>query len=53
MRTSGLNAKIAGKIFAISSADQGSTWACGRADDTSLAALMTDLDIEYLPSSCK
>jgi len=57
MNASGVNSNIAGKVFAISSNDQGSTWACGEAaypDNTaSAAATQTDLLPKYLPSSCK
>ena len=57
IRTSGVNANIANKVFSISSNDQGSTWACGEsayADGTaSRAATQTSLDTKYLPSACK
>lgn len=47
MKGSGVNAKIQGGIFAITSTDFGSTWSCLAADSS------TDIDASLLPGACK
>jgi type IV pilus assembly protein PilA len=53
MKTSGVNANISGKKFAISTTDGGSSWDCGKSAGSGLAFDNTDMDAAYLPSSCK
>ena len=51
MKAAGVNTSIISKTFAISTTDGGSTWDCGASGGA--AATNTDMDIAYLPSSCK
>ena len=51
MFDTGVNAKIAGKTFGISTTDQGSTWLCGTL--ASGTTTTTTLETRYLPSACK
>jgi type IV pilus assembly protein PilA len=45
-KTSGVNAKITGATFAMSSTDGGKTWDCG-------AGSSTDVPTSLLPGACK
>jgi len=51
MKTSGVNTNIAGGVFAISTDNGGAAWECGESGGE--AANQTDIDVAYLPSSCK
>jgi type IV pilus assembly protein PilA len=49
-QSTGVNANIQGKIFAIATTDGGKTWSCG---STGEAGSTTNLDSKYLPGACK
>ena len=46
MRTAGVNAKITGSIFAMTSGDSGKTWSCNSGAGTNIATSL-------LPGACK
>ncbi|HSR62862.1 MAG TPA: pilin [Gammaproteobacteria bacterium] len=50
MKSSGVNADIQGKVFAIATTDGGNQWDCG---EVGAAAADTDIDTQYLPGACK
>lgn len=50
MKSTGVNADIQGKVFAMATTDGGNQWDCG---EVGAAAADTDIDTQYLPGACK
>ena len=49
-RATGVNRKIASRVYAIASSDGGRTWDCGQ---IGAAKAVTDVKAKYLPGACK